>query len=112
MPLSDSWLRANLGKQIAKSYVKSDTNRLSVRVSPKGKLTFQFRYPYNGQAKRLDIGSYPNLSLKDARAERDRLNKILEHGFDPKLYRLQENKPSLMLFHWNNYSDNGMSLIV
>ena len=61
-----------------------------VRVSPKGKTTYSLRYYYNGKQTIVDIGSYPLLSLKEARAENQRLRKKLEQGHDPKVVRQLE----------------------
>ncbi|RJX83787.1 DUF4102 domain-containing protein, partial [Escherichia coli] len=37
--------------------VKSDRDGLSVRVSPKGRVVFQYRYQWAGKGERLDIGT-------------------------------------------------------
>ena len=87
MALSDTWLRSHLGRSINKQEIKTDRDGLSVRLSPKGKLTFQVRYRFNGAPKRLDIGSYPNVSLKEAREECLRLKGELDKGHDPKIIR-------------------------
>ena len=63
-----------------------------VRVSPKGKITFQLRFRYDGKPARLDMGTYPALSLKDAREERDRMRGQLEKGYDPRIVRHTEKK--------------------
>lgn len=44
MSLSDAWLRSVAGKERYKVLVKADRDGLSVRVSPKGKIVFQYRY--------------------------------------------------------------------
>lgn len=44
MALSDAWLRSVVGKERDKVLVKSDRDGLSVRVSPKGRVVFQYRY--------------------------------------------------------------------
>lgn len=67
MAITDSYLRSVSGKPQEKIITKSDRDGLSVRITPKGKVVFQFRYRWNGKAERLDIGSYPATSLKDAR---------------------------------------------
>jgi integrase len=92
MALSDTWLKANNNKAKTKTEERSDRDGLSVRVSPKGKITFQMRYRFDGKAKRLDIGSYPLMSLKDARIECQRLRAELEKGYDPKITRLVEKQ--------------------
>ncbi|WP_273827657.1 tyrosine-type recombinase/integrase [Providencia rettgeri] len=67
MSITDSYLRSVNGKPQEKIITKSDRDGLSVRITPKGKVVFQFRYRWNGKAERIDIGSYPATSLKDAR---------------------------------------------
>ena len=87
MGLTDTWLKAHLGKDRAKPIVKTDRDGLGARVSPKGKITFQLRYYYHGseQAKRVDLASYPSMSLVEARQESLRLRGLLEKGHDPAI---------------------------
>ncbi|OFE12350.1 integrase [Pseudohongiella acticola] len=85
MALTDTWLKANAGKAREQIEVKTDRGGLSVRVSPLGKIVYQMRYRYDGKAKRLDLGSYPHVSLKAARDEHARLKAKLEQGHDPKV---------------------------
>ncbi|WP_275374319.1 tyrosine-type recombinase/integrase [Xenorhabdus bovienii] len=65
--ITDSWLRSTNSKPQEKMIAKSDRDGLSVRVTPKGKIIFQFRYRWNDKGDRIDIGTYPATSLKDAR---------------------------------------------
>lgn len=90
MPLTDTWLKKNLGKERDDQHIETDQDGLSVRVSPKGKLTFQMRFRYAGKQARLDLGTYPNLSLKDARSELQKMKGILETGHDPRIYKKVE----------------------
>lgn len=90
MALTDTWLKANHKKEREKTEVVSDRDGLSVRISPKGKITFQMRYRHNSKADRIDLGSYPNLSLKNARQEVLRLKAELEAGHNPKTVKALE----------------------
>ena len=90
MAISEAWLKAQLGKDREKIEEFADRDAMSVRITPKGKIVFQLRYRYNGKQHRLDLGSYPNLTLKNARVESDRLRAELEKGLDPKQVRLKE----------------------
>src|SRR5579863_5067682 len=94
MVLTDAWLKAKNGKERDKVYEKADRDGLGARVTPKGKVVFQMRYRYNGSAnaKRLDLGTYPSMSLKEARAEALRLRGKQEQGHDPKIVRLVERQ--------------------
>ncbi len=87
MALSDSWLKANSGKEREKREEFSDRDGLSVRVTTKGKITFQLRYRYAGKPARIDIGSYPLTTLKDARSSGLQYRAELEKGNDPRLVK-------------------------
>lgn len=89
MALSDSWLKSNNGKPREKIEVVTDRDSLSVRISPKGKIVFQIRYRFNGQGKRLDIGTYPLMSLKDARILAIKYKAELDQGRDPTQLKLK-----------------------
>jgi integrase len=95
MALSDAWLKANSNKtrQTLEEFV--DRDGLGVRVTPKGKVVFQLRYRYDRQHKRVDLGSYPALNLKTARAEALRLKGQLEQGHDPRIVRALEKQAIL-----------------
>ena len=92
MALSDSWLKANHNKERGQREEKTDRDGLSARVTPKGKVIFQMRYRYGGKLSRLDLGSYPLMSLKQARNENQRLRGELEQGHDPKVVRALEKQ--------------------
>ncbi len=90
MALSDAALRAMLGKKSDKVQVKTDRDGLSARISCKGKITFQLRYRWNGKGERVDIGTYPATSLKEARDEAIRLRGELEQNRNPRLLKRLE----------------------
>lgn len=92
MPLTDAWLKATAGKPREKTLEKADRDGLSVRVSPKGRITYQMRYRYSGKPTRLDLGSYPLLSLKDAREEAQRLRAKHEQGENPQVVKKVERQ--------------------
>ena len=92
MGITDTWLKANHKKPKTKKLIKSDRDGLNARVSPKGKITFMMRYYYNNARKDFDIGTYPLMSLKEARDENQRLRKKLEQGHDPKVIHQLERQ--------------------
>jgi integrase len=65
MALTDKFLKS-LKPQHTR-FELADTNGLSIRISPKGKIIFQSRFRFDGKAQRLDFGSYPEISLAKAR---------------------------------------------
>ncbi|MEQ1977136.1 site-specific integrase [Xenorhabdus sp. SGI240] len=87
MAITDSWLRSINGKPQEKIITKSDRDGLSVRVTPKGKIIFQFRYRWNGKGDRIDIGTYPATGLKDARDSVIFYRGELEQHRNPKIVK-------------------------
>lgn len=65
MPLTDSQLRALRPKN--KPYKVADERGLYVEVTPIGSKLWRFRYRVGRTEKKLSIGTYPDLSLKEAR---------------------------------------------
>jgi len=56
---------------------------LGVRVSPAGRKTWIYMYRYQGRARRMSLGTYPELSLADVRLVLAKAKKTLSHGVDP-----------------------------
>lgn len=92
MPLSDSWLKANHGKALPAPIEKADRDGLSVRVSAKGKIKFQMRFYYTGKQQRCDVGTYPLMTLANARLECQRYRSELEQGRDPRIVKRVERQ--------------------
>ncbi len=90
--LAEVWLKSDCGKPRSKREEKADRDDLSASVMLSGKMIFQIRYRYHGKATRLDLGSYPLMSLKEARAENMHLKKQLEQGHNPKIVKQFEKQ--------------------
>lgn len=98
MALTDSYLRSIMGKEHEKVFEKTDRDGLSVRVSRKGKVVFQLRYMFGGKQRRVDVGTYPSLGLKDARDELLKIKRALEEGIDAQIFlaaRYEKNSSAL-----------------
>ncbi|HDY8008067.1 TPA: tyrosine-type recombinase/integrase [Vibrio vulnificus] len=63
----------------------NDGEGLIAKISPKAKITFQYRCRYKGQNKRLRIGKYPQVSLKQARQIHKRMLELKEEGRNPEI---------------------------
>jgi integrase len=81
MQLTDKQLKAFAAT--GKRYEFADGLGLSVRVSPTGKINFQYRYRFRGKPCRLDLGTYPLTSLSEARDRHHAARKLLDQGQDP-----------------------------
>lgn len=66
-----------------KQYKLFDERGLFLIITPKGKKWWRFRYSFNGKEKLLSLGTYPDVSLKDAQDRRDAARKLLANEIDP-----------------------------
>lgn len=57
----------------------------AIRVSPSGEKSWVFIYSFEGRKRRMTLGSYPHLSLADARKKHREALKLLERDKDPGL---------------------------
>ncbi|MDP1678766.1 MAG: integrase arm-type DNA-binding domain-containing protein [Candidatus Nitrotoga sp.] len=60
-----------------------DGGGLYLEVAPAGGKWWRLKYRYDGKEKRLSLGVYPDVSLKDARQRRSDARKLLADGVDP-----------------------------
>jgi hypothetical protein len=56
----------------------------AVRVAPSGRKTFTFHFTLDGKRARLDLGSYPALTLKESRARALTARRAVDAGDDPR----------------------------
>lgn len=80
MPLTDLEIRR--AKLAEKTYTKADGNGLSLQIDPNGSKGWRFRYRFDGKAKMLSLGTYPKVSLSDARKKRDEAQELLAAGIN------------------------------
>ncbi len=90
MPLTDLELRRSKPKD--KPYTLNDGNGLSVLVEPNGSKGWRFRYRFDGEPKMISFGTYPTISLNDARQRRDEAKKLVASGINPSDARKQEKR--------------------
>lgn len=81
MPLSS--LAVQNAKPRENLYVLTDGNGLHLLVNPNGSKLWRLRYRFGGKQNMLSLGSFPGISLADARAKRDDARKLLANGIDP-----------------------------
>ncbi len=75
-----------------KEYNLADGDGLMLRVKPTGSKLWLFNYcrPFTKTRTNIGFGSYPNLSLADARLKRQDARTLLAKDIDPKTHK-QEN---------------------
>lgn len=79
--LTDTKLRAL--KPRPKLYRVADAQGLAIEVTPAGGRNWRYRYRFDGKASMLALGSYPTVSLGEARERRDEARKLLAEGINP-----------------------------
>lgn len=88
MKLSDKKIRAV--KPRKKDYKLFDGNGLFLLVSKSGGKWWRVKYRFGGKERKLSVGAYPDVSLKEARNRCLELRKQLEVGIDPSEARKNE----------------------
>jgi hypothetical protein len=68
-----------------------DGGGLYLWVYADGGKFWRLRYQSGGKEKSLSFGSYPQVSLKEARAKRDEQRKLLDANLDPSAERKATN---------------------
>lgn len=64
-----------------------DGGGLYLELAPNGGKWWRLKYRFAGKEKRLSLGVYPTISLKDARDRRDDAKRLLANGLDPGMQR-------------------------
>lgn len=83
MALTDIGIRnAKPGEKPSKM---SDGGGLYLLVTPSGGKLWKFKFRVDGKEKKLALGSWPDVSLADARKRRERAREDLAAGMDPAL---------------------------
>ena len=81
MALTD--IAAREAKPREKAYKLTDAGGLYLWVAPTGLKSWRLKYRFYKREKVPTIGKYPQTSLREAREERDKAKKQLQHGIDP-----------------------------
>lgn len=81
MALSDTKIKTI--KPTDKPFKLADERGLFLLVRPTGGKLWRLKYRINGKEKLLSFGTYPEVSLADAREKRDQARKVIAGGGDP-----------------------------
>ena len=80
----------NNAKPAEKKWKLYDTSGLFLIVAPSGGKWWRFKYRFEGKEKQLSIGTYPKVSLTEARVLRDNARQLLKQGVNPSEVRKAE----------------------
>lgn len=90
MALTDMVVRQ--AKATGKDYTLPDFDGLSLAVSDCGTKTWHFRYTWLGRQKRMSLGIYPEISLREARELRDQARSLVAKGINPQRQRVTDRR--------------------
>lgn len=94
MPLNDKQIKA--AKVAEKDFKLADEKGLFLLVTKSGSKLFRMKYRFLGKEKKLSFGSYPDVSLRQARDRRDEAKKFLLDGIDPAAKKRAEKATNLL----------------
>ena len=75
-----------------------DEKGLYLEISKAGGKHWRWKYHFDGKEKRLTLGAWPEVSLKEAREKRDDSRRTLKNGQDPALGRKKESTAGETIF--------------
>jgi len=67
-----------------------DGGGLFLLINPNGTKWWRFKYHFGRKEKLLSFGTYPDVSLSEARALGDNASQLLSRGLDPSAVRKEE----------------------
>lgn len=82
----------------------ADGGSLFLQVSPKGSKRWFYKFQINGREKHMALGSYPSVSLADARRARDKAKLTKSEGHDPIQLR-KINKLKAQAYAGNTFKE-------
>jgi len=94
MALTDLKLRA--AQSAAKPYRLSDGHGLFMLIQPNGSKLWRWKYRFQGEYRLMAFGSYPEISLADARSAHAAARVLLLRGTDPMADRKAKKSLELM----------------
>ena len=85
MPLNDAAVKA--AKPAAKPWKLFDEKGLFLLIQPHGSKLWRIKYRFADKDQLLGLGSYPEVSLKQAREKRQKIREQVAAGIDPSAAR-------------------------
>lgn len=75
------------GRETERPYKMGDAGGLYLEVHPNGAKYWRLKFRHSGKDKRVALGVYPEVGLKEAREKRDEARKLVANGVDPGEHR-------------------------
>ncbi|WP_374288693.1 Arm DNA-binding domain-containing protein [Pseudomonas fluvialis] len=91
--LSDAKIRT--AKPAANRYKLGDGGGLFLSVEKTGSKLWRWKFRLDGKENLFAIGSYPEVSLAEARAARDAARELVKQGINPSQHRKDERQRNI-----------------
>ena len=88
-------ITCNTAKPKEKPYKLADGGGLHLLINPTGSKLWRLKYRFLGKEKLLSIGSYPLITLAEAREERDKAKKMLINDTDPMIAKKDRKRAAV-----------------
>ncbi len=93
IPLTD--IKIKKAKPKDKPVTLFDGGGLFLLITPTGGKLWRFKYRHDGKQKLLAFGSYPEITLQDARQRREDARRLLAHDVDPGAVRKAQKQAKI-----------------
>ncbi len=93
IPLTD--MKVQKAKSQDKPISLFDGGGLYLLITPSGGKLWRFKYRFNNKEKKLAFGSYPEISLQDARQRREDARRLLANDVDPDAVRKAQKQAKI-----------------
>ena len=90
LPLTATQIKTAKAKE--KDYKLFDGGGLFLLVTKNGGKRWRLKYRFNNKEKVIALGTYPSLSLKDARAKREEYKSLIANDIDPNEQKKQKKE--------------------
>ncbi|MBI6600106.1 MULTISPECIES: tyrosine-type recombinase/integrase [Pseudomonas] len=90
MALTDTAIKQ--AKPASKPYTLTDGDGLSLQVPTTGSKRWHFRFYWHDKQLRISLGTYPDVSLKEARQRREAARALVANNIDPRSHRRAERQ--------------------
>jgi integrase len=87
-----AWIKFVTATTTQVDYFDKSLTGFFLRVSPQGRKSFGIMYRHAGRLRRMTFGTFPPMTLKDARKEANQKLRQAANGEDPATERAQQRK--------------------
>ena len=104
MALTDASVRQ--ARSTGKDHTVADSDGLALLVRANGTKSWDFRFYWAGKQSRISLGTYPEVSFKEARQRWEEARALIARSIDPRVHRRQTRSSTMLA---SDYIRGGVS---